>query len=200
MVRMVLLSLADSSLPHACRFTLEIPRFDDRGVKLSNINPPSPPRPCSWGRVDHQLHINYKSLPSQSLGRGFIPFPTLPRGSFSQCCGSPGSTCTPFSQYLRPFGRLWALLFHNFHDLFRILSKFYIQKQPPSYISSKNMFFCDCPCSRTNKNNENHWKTRVFSMILLISQLSGFQSLGIDSGQFFNDFQWLWLLRWLWRL
>ena len=37
-------------------------------------------------------------------------------------------------------------------------------------------------------------------MILSISQISGFQRLGINSGRFFHDFQWIWLLKLLWSL
>ena len=74
------------------------------------------------------------------------------------------------------------------------------QKNSPKLLSIQKYYvFFDFPCSWTPKIIENHGKTIVFSMILLISQISHFQPVGTNSGQFLNDFEWICPLKWLWR-
>ena len=86
-----------------------------------------------------------------------------------------------------------------FPIFFGISSKF-PQKNSPKLLSiQKYRVFFDFPCSWTPKIIENHWKTIVFSMILLISHISYFQPIGTDSRQFLNDFEWTCPLKWLRR-
>ena len=68
-----------------------------------------------------QIH---KSLPSQSLGRGFIPFPSLPRGLGPQHCGGLGSTRDPFFQYYEPLGASRPSRFTIFPIFFAISAIF----------------------------------------------------------------------------
>ena len=84
--------------------------------------------------------------------------------------------------------------------IFFAISANFPQKNSPKLLSmQKYRDFFDFPCSWTPKIIENHWKTIVFSMILLISHISHFQPVGTNSGQFLNDFEWICPLKWLWR-
>ena len=101
-----------------------------------------------------------------------------------------------FFAFLMSLDTLWEPLglpvWQRFRSFLQFLQNVREQKTAPSYLVSENTVFFSIFHAREHQKS---LKNQCFSMILLISQISHFQPVGANSGQFLNDFEWICLLK-----